>query len=94
MTAFGKGQTVVSEETLREKHANRTGELIGLRSGEESPTDRTSREMSLAIRRVEPAMKELCLKISSVYNLLIADKQSGENYNKAPELTERDRWGG
>jgi len=29
-TALGKGQTVVSEEELREKHVNRTGENIEL----------------------------------------------------------------
>lgn len=30
LIALGKGQTVISEETLREKHANRTGETVEL----------------------------------------------------------------
>ncbi|XXG63718.1 hypothetical protein AAC387_Pa05g1841 [Persea americana] len=32
LNPFGKPQVVLSEEALREKHANRTGELIGLQS--------------------------------------------------------------
>lgn len=28
--AFGKGQAVVSEEAMQEKHANRTGDVSGL----------------------------------------------------------------
>lgn len=30
LTALGKGQTVVTEEELREKQANRTGESVEL----------------------------------------------------------------
>ncbi|XP_058112235.1 pleiotropic drug resistance protein 1-like isoform X2 [Magnolia sinica] len=42
--AFGKAQTVLSEEALREKHANRTGELIGLTTGGGSSADHTTPE--------------------------------------------------
>lgn len=42
-TALGKGQTVVSEEELREKQVNRTGENVELlplgRDSENSPSD-------------------------------------------------------
>lgn len=34
--AFGRSQSVLSEEALKEKHANRTGELNGLPSEVES----------------------------------------------------------
>ena len=36
-TALGKGQTVVSEEELQEKHVNRTGENIELLQLEQIP---------------------------------------------------------
>lgn len=34
--AFGRSQSVLSEEALKEKHANRTGELNGLSAEVES----------------------------------------------------------
>jgi hypothetical protein len=42
-TALGKGQAVVSEEELREKHVNRTGENVELlplgTASQNSPSD-------------------------------------------------------
>ncbi|XP_058112277.1 pleiotropic drug resistance protein 1-like isoform X2 [Magnolia sinica] len=39
LNPYGRAQTVLSEEALREKHANRTGEFMGPTTGRESSVD-------------------------------------------------------